>query len=169
MSSALLSSILKGVVQNFSDTVSPLIYPGMIIPFNQAHYQGITGKEVPDGWSICNGDNGTPDLRGRFVLAAGNGVDLSSRTEGDTGGEETHVLTSGEMPSHSHSSNALGGASNPGLLTINGLQTAVTTDSTAGEPNIIHQPLALTINNTGGDSAHNNMPPFFVLTYIMKL
>ena len=169
MSSTLVSTILKGVVQSFPETLSPLIFPGMVIPFNQGHYQNITGESVPAGWALCNGANGTPDLRGRFVLAAGAGSGLTTRTEDDVGGEETHVLTTSEMPSHTHTSNALGGASNPGLLTINGLQTAVTTDSTAGEPNIIQQPAALSINSTGGGSAHNNMPPFYVLTYIMKL
>jgi len=34
--------------------------PGLIVPFN--------GSEIPEGWLVCNGEDGTPDLRGRFIL-----------------------------------------------------------------------------------------------------
>jgi len=27
--------------------------------------------EIPAGWALCDGNNGTPDLRGRFVVGAG--------------------------------------------------------------------------------------------------
>lgn len=30
-----------------------------------------SGATVPDGWALCNGENGTPDLRGRFIYGAG--------------------------------------------------------------------------------------------------
>ena len=30
--------------------------------------------DIPDGWALCNGENGTPDLRGRFVVGAGGYV-----------------------------------------------------------------------------------------------
>ena len=33
-----------------------------------------TEEQIPDGWALCNGENGTPDLRGRFVIGAGGGV-----------------------------------------------------------------------------------------------
>ena len=48
---------------------------------------------VPTGWALCDGQNGTPDLRGRFVLGAGQGAGLTPRTAGEAGGEETHKLT----------------------------------------------------------------------------
>jgi hypothetical protein len=41
---------------------------------------------IPSGWALCNGANGTPDLRGRFVRGAANGVD-----PGATGGSSTHT------------------------------------------------------------------------------
>jgi microcystin-dependent protein len=56
-------------------------------------------EELPDGWKICNGQNGTPDLRNQFVLGAGN-----TRNIGDVGGSDTVVLQSPEIPQHTHSS-----------------------------------------------------------------
>jgi hypothetical protein len=44
--------------------------------------------EIPAGWALCDGTNGTPDLRDRFVLGAG-----STYAVGDTGGAMTHTHT----------------------------------------------------------------------------
>jgi hypothetical protein len=57
----------------------------------------------PAGWAICDGTQGTQDLRFRFVLMASdtpNGVFGSSvHSIGGKGGEETHLLNKDEMPS----------------------------------------------------------------------
>ena len=47
---------------------------------------------IPDGWRLCDGINGTPDLRHRFVIGAG-----PSYLPDDTGGAESHrhALSSG--------------------------------------------------------------------------
>lgn len=63
---------------------------------------------IPSGWYLCDGNNGTPDLKDRFVVGAGN-----TYTYGNTGGSNTfkatgtitvdaHVLTESELPEHSH-------------------------------------------------------------------
>ena len=63
---------------------------------------------IPAGWKLCNGLNGTPDLRDRFVVGAG-----SHYTKGSTGGSDEvttaatvtvagHVLTAAEIPKHTH-------------------------------------------------------------------
>lgn len=69
-------------------------------------------QNIPQGWALCDGTNGTPDLRGRFIIGAGGGVAL-----GETGGSTTtsasgnhnhggstasHTLTTQQIPSHSH-------------------------------------------------------------------
>jgi microcystin-dependent protein len=107
-----------------------------------------------------------PDLRGRTSVGTGNGSGLTNRSLGQTGGAETHTLTTNEMPSHSHTSNATGGS--VGLITANGANTAINVDSSPTEPNIYAAPVALTINNTGSGQAHNNMQPFIVLRYLIK-
>jgi microcystin-dependent protein len=52
---------------------------------------------VPTGWFLCDGANGTPDLRDRFVVGSG-----TTYTPGNTGGANTITLTSSEIPGHTH-------------------------------------------------------------------
>lgn len=79
---------------------------------------------VPDGWALCDGQNGTPDLRNRFVVAAGG-----SYSVGSTG--------DGSIPSHTHGAGTLAAASA-------GAHTHTGTASSAGA----HSHTAST-NNTG--------------------
>lgn len=137
------------------------------------------GSVTPSGWGLCNGNtynklNGTgtiisPDLRGKFVLSVGQGtLNFPNTTIGATGGLQTVTLTTNQMPSHDHTSNAVG--TTLGLMTANGANTAAAgLDNSAGEPNLFAAPVALDINNTGNDQAHENMPPYYVLAYIIKL
>lgn len=147
----------------------------------------------PEGWFDCNGRtllkvnyNGLfiaightyggysgvdlsfniPDMRGRVGIGSGEGSGLLPRLLGVSGGAETHTLTVGEMPSHSHSSNAVGNSI--GLITADGTNTAINGDSSSTEPNIFTRPVALTIDISGGGSAHNNMQPYVVLRYLIK-
>ena len=52
---------------------------------------------VPSGWYLCDGQNGTPDLRNRFIVGAGSSYEV-----GNTGGSDSVTLTTEQMPSHSH-------------------------------------------------------------------
>src|SRR5690625_1037502 len=52
---------------------------------------------IPTGWALCDGQNGTPDLRDRFIGGAGGEYNI-----GDTGGEKEVVVATSQMPSHSH-------------------------------------------------------------------
>jgi microcystin-dependent protein len=146
---------------------------------------------VPQGWLLCDGASilktiylnlynaigytyggsgnnfNVPDIRGRVAIGTGTGAGLTARTLGNKSGEETHQLSVGEMPSHSHTSNATGGTI--GLITSTGANTASTgLDNTSGEPDLFATLPALTINNTGSSNAHNNMQPYIVLNYLIK-
>lgn len=65
-------------------------------------------NEVPDGWVICDGENGTPDMRGRFPIGASD-----KYTRGSTGGYEDATLvehnhggrTGTQDANHTHSGN----------------------------------------------------------------
>ena len=58
--------------------------------------------QLPKGWVLCDSQNGTPDLRSRFIV----GYDprhADNKTMGKTGGEDqARALTTAEMPSHNH-------------------------------------------------------------------
>ena len=142
-----------------------------------------SGEQVPAGWGLCDGTtynavdgSGTvqsPDLRGRFVLGLGQGTNLTARTKGQTGGAETHKLTTAEIPGHTHAaSKSCMGADPAGdassytdLRSTHGYNCSDRTD----------KPIFTNWGNdpstgTGlGGGTHNNMPPFYVLAYIIKL
>lgn len=77
-----------------------------------------SGTVFPPGWALCNGTNGTPDLRGRFIVGyvpgagdysqPGNLSELKysgiSGTQyvGNTGGSPTHTLEKEHIPTHHH-------------------------------------------------------------------
>lgn len=120
------------------------------------------GTVAPAGWALCDGGNGTPDLRGRFVLGSGKGADLTQRNWRDTAGEEVHVLTQGEMPSHNHNY----WVGTVGFAASWNSSAEATRAPNQGRNNASQiQVMA----QAGSDAAHNNMPPFYVLAYIMKL
>lgn len=52
---------------------------------------------VPTGWQLCDGTNGTPDLRDRFVMGASG-----TTAPGSTGGTHETVLTTAQLPEHAH-------------------------------------------------------------------
>lgn len=97
-----------------------------------------------------------PDLRGAAVFGT-SGTDPA--THGDSGGAETHTLLTSEIPSHTHAfRNFSAGASN------------FMPNAGVGSPNINPtSDWSPGLDSTGGDGAHNNMPPWIALSYICKL
>lgn len=148
---------MKGVY-DAADVLHPT---GSIIAYYNTTY-------LPDGWLWCNGarfnpimypklaamlypSTSTPDLRGRFLLGAGTNY---SRNIGTTGGEKDHTLTLAEMPSHSHPLQE-------------GLQLS-RTDLNNGIQAYVKGTDFFTTGAVGGGLPHNNMPPYTVVTYIIK-
>ncbi len=118
-----------------------------------------TGSSAPTGWTLCDGTNGSPDLRGRFILSAGQGTNLTSRQLNQTGGLESVTLSINQIPAHTHTiSNITGGYI--GNNADSGGDISAHDNPTLG---------TYTSSSTGGGQSHENMPPFYVLAYIMKL
>ena len=129
-----------------------------------------TKSEIPDGWVKCNGENKTPDLRGRFVLGGGNGNELTNRTLSATGGAETHTLTVAQMPYHRHQLTDDAGNQHLALSDLNlGANHAAGRYLSDG-PNETGSDTGIKqTSSSGSNGSHNNMPPYFVLIYIMKV
>jgi microcystin-dependent protein len=53
-------------------------------------------------WRLCDGTNGTPDLRGRTLLGAGKGTGLTERTFASVGGAESATISGNQIPAHGH-------------------------------------------------------------------
>jgi len=56
-----------------------------------------TNANIPSGWNLCDGNNGTPDLTDRFILGRAAGTNT-----GSTGGANTVTLATGNLPAHTH-------------------------------------------------------------------
>jgi len=65
----------------------------------------VADAEALTNWAICDGQNGTPDLRDKFVLGVGSSAAGSTASKGDTGGDNSISLSEGQMPSHNHDLN----------------------------------------------------------------
>lgn len=96
-------------------------------------------------------------IQGKFLLGQSN-----AHKAGSTGGEETHTLTMGEMPEHTHpmyTGNAGGDSEwtpNEGAYLVDSVtQTKTTWWARLG------------MNYAGGGNAHNNMPPYLAV-YMWK-
>lgn len=130
---------------------------------------------IPSGYYLCNGSNGTPDLRDRFVVGAGNTYSVAQ-----TGGSadaivvsHTHTATSTSVvtdPGHTHtvrtrlgsfgSAVANTGSDGGGPFDISGAALSNTTGITVA---------TTTTNASAGTSGTNaNLPPYYALCYIMK-
>lgn len=119
---------------------------------------------VPAGWVLCDGTNGTPDLSNTFVLGYGNG----KRALGETGGQETVALTVEQMPAHSHTGSISLSVKEPSFVTEKIYHGWNSNRKYANGDKAVAKKPALTVDPSGKGEAHDNMPPFYVLAYIMK-
>ena len=151
---SLNSSIPSGVIAAWSGTVA----------------------SIPSGWALCDGTNGTPDLRDKFIVGArqdlaGKAVSNIMGSLLQTGGSTTHnhggqtgshQLTIAEMPSHHfdvmiNDATTSGGTRYPETVGVSSLKPYST-------------------NTLGGDQGHthtttadSHVPPYYALAFIMKL
>lgn len=108
---------------------------------------------VPPGWAICDGTQGTPDLRDNFVIGAGRTY-AAQALGGST--------STGPAGTHTHTANNGNAVLVPTTLAV---AAGVGASPVASESDSGH---SHTINEVG-DHTHANLPPFVALYYIMKL
>jgi microcystin-dependent protein len=103
-------------------------------------------SNVPASW-LSGGNINLPDMTGASIVGVGTGYNI-----GATGGTETHTLTVDEIPSHTHDYI-------PPVINVDVEAPGVPDPVAAGIG-----PSTATSSSGNGD-AHNNMPPYLVLTY----
>lgn len=105
------------------------------------------GTIIPYGWVLCNGENGTPDLRDRFILG-------SSGSIGETGGQREITLDIPNLPMHSHSI----------------ASTTIREPVDGGTPRTVAYPSSgsYATGEVGSGRPINIMNPYYRLAYIMK-
>ena len=103
------------------------------------------------GWYICDGNNGTPNLANKFIR--------SESSSGNTGGADTHALSEAELAAHAHT------ASKP--CNLNTVSSPAGSHS-AWTENAGVATSAIVIGSTGNGTAHENMPAYYSLIFIMK-
>jgi hypothetical protein len=106
---------------------------------------------------------------GRMLVGV-DPADADFDAAGKTGGEKTHVLSTTEMPSHTHVQDAHSHAtvSDGGTVATNGAGNAMATVNQSGATGSFVSGSATAVNQgAGGGQAHNNLPPYFAC-YIWK-
>lgn len=171
-------------VQDLAEKVDERIGPGFPVGIVMIY----AGDTAPDDWALCDGaelsrgayadlfavvgtrygagDGATtfnlPNLSGRIPV----GLDETQAefvTLGKTGGEKAHALTVNEMPAHDHPWTWRLGT--VGTFTANdGIQPV-----RADQPGGAYPAGNGAIGETGGGGAHNNLQPYVVTTYIIKV
>ncbi|GAA1147392.1 tail fiber protein [Microbacterium natoriense] len=151
---------------------------------------------APQGWAMCNGQLipiqqntalfsllGTnyggdgkvtfalPNLNSSFVIGQGEGPGLTPRIIGEMGGTASVTLLSSEMPSHTHTANAVATPGNTGSPADRRWAETrygrATRNAYSSSKNTTMAPDALA--PSGGNSAHNNMPPYVGMYYVIAL
>ena len=178
---------LYGILQT-APAVSNTVPSGLI-----AIWSGSIGS-IPLGWVLCNGLNGTPDLRNSFILGAGNTYAVGA-TGGSTdsivtshthtySGTATGTTNSGNAvisdPGHSHtltnfSAITGGGAEQIALNNGSNLvgrsfstNTSTTGITDSGHTHAFSGAFSGTTANAGSSGTNANMPPYYSLAFIMK-
>ena len=146
---------------------------------------------IPAGWHLCNGTNGTVDLRNRFIVGY-NPANTDYNAIGKTGGAEDVALNINQMPNHNHTGNtntkshthsvrdayyleAHNNQSNLGGIENVGSNKFGSGDSDHDNRYLYYKNRqtgshshnhSFTTNSKGNGQAHENRPPYYTLAFI---
>ena len=136
--------------------------------------------DIPSGWALCNGDPGTPDLRGRFVVGYDPAnVDYNKVSTDDRiakkGGIDNVTLSLNQIPNHKHSFDDYFRFDDPAEECRLG-QFGYTDTLGSGSPmsNDGHESSRMFFKTHDTESAgkggsHENRPPYYTLAFLIKI
>lgn len=137
-----------------------------------------TVADIPDGWTLCDGTDGAPDMTDRFPVGSGNNFVTES-----TGGVESVTVSESQIPSHRHASGtySVGSHSHSYSYTTVSTSTTQTRDSNniLALGNVNDETESKTTGSSapdisglssdeGGDGSMENRPSYHAAPYIMK-
>ena len=117
-------------------------------------------NNVPDGWKLCDGTDGTPNLKGKFIVGY-DPADSDYNSVGKTGGEKSVTLSTAQMPSHSHSA----------TVRVSGLAASSNGDKDFFAPSwkTKNAEEAIATDSKGSGQPHENRPPYYAMCFIMRV
>lgn len=119
--------------------------------------------DIPTGYQLCDGTNGTPDLRKKFIV----GYDSTAadyNTIGKTGGEEKHTLTTDELPKLEGTFWTVTPTGDNGTGIISAQASGDAWIEGKSAPGWKHKIMKISFGN---NQPHENRPPFYTLAYII--
>jgi hypothetical protein len=152
---------LYGIIGATPPAATPIPAGGIFL------WSGSIGS-IPAGYVLCNGSNGTPDLRDRFIVGAGStyAVDATGGSANAIVVTHTHTATSAVTdPGHSHTIQVQGSPGSepyPPTDSSGTINNYPTTTETTGIT------VATTVASAGTSGTNANLPPYYALCYIMK-
>lgn len=166
-------------VTNNSTALANTEFVHQILPYGSIIMWYGTASQLPYGWNICDGTNGTPDLRNKFIIGAS--VDYSNTasttitsTATVTGGRTDAILADHNHeivdPGHSHNLTFETGTSgaNPSGISNTGNSIQPVTTSFTGIFITGAVSSTATVVSNSSTITYANLPPYFALYYIMK-
>jgi hypothetical protein len=119
---------------------------------------------IPSGWVLCDGANGTPDLRNRFIVGVS-----ATYTANSTGGSTDAIMTSHTHtasvsdPGHTHQEYYYDGGGGG-----NGMRGGGNNFIASRNTDLSATGITLTVNSAGSSGTNANLPPYYALAFVKK-
>jgi hypothetical protein len=130
---------------------------------------------IPSGWVLCDGNNGTPDLRNKFVIGAYSDTSSVAYTTVEGTNTKSGGTKDAVVVSHTHTASVndpghfhrWGGGGNMQAGNDNG-GSSVNGGSSNHATSTVGTGISVGISTEGTSSTNQNLPPYYALAYIMK-
>jgi hypothetical protein len=155
---------LYGIINAQPPAATPIPTGGILL------WSGSIGS-IPAGYVLCNGSNGTPDLRDRFVVGAGStyAVDATGGSADAIVVSHTHTATSVVTdPGHTHGVAQISVSYGCGAGPLASDGACPSTSAMTSNSNTTGITVATTNASAGTSGTNANLPPYYALCYIMK-